>query len=475
MSRQGHNTKNAQEREFRETVWYVEGMHCPSCEAAIERAVIEIPGVRSCVASLSRGEVMVEHDGRHQVFEQVKKTLSRLGYRLSEQAIAHPQRGLRSKLMPVVFAGVIVGALYAAEQSGFTARIWVGTDSALPFFLLFGLMAGLSGCVALVGGIVLTLSRSMDRFQSAKATWFSRLAPHLLFNGGRLAAFAGFGAVLGFLGGTFRFSYTVQALVVMAVAACIFVLGLQMLGMRLPGFSRFTFMRWLEGGISGHGRLHGGILPFALGALTVFLPCGFTITVQGIALLSGSAMSGALILFLFALGTTPVLVGIGFTSVHFLRSPRYSQAFLRVAGTIVVVFALFTINYQLNMLGLPSPTDLGMIARTRTLTSSRQTESELPPLVGRRQVVSTQAMAFAYEPELIRVREGVPVRWEIEDQGFSGCTDAVISRDLFEGEVDLVRGGTAVVEFDPPPPGRYKFSCWMGMIAGYFEVVDDGE
>jgi plastocyanin domain-containing protein len=35
-------------------------------------------------------------------------------------------------------------------------------------------------------------------------------------------------------------------------------------------------------------------------------------------------------------------------------------------------------------------------------------------------------------------------------------------------------GQTSVKEFTPTKPGKYKFSCWMGMISGIIEVVDKG-
>jgi len=65
------------------------------------------------------------------------------------------------------------------------------------------------------------------------------------------------------------------------------------------------------------------------------------------------------------------------------------------------------------------------------------------------------------------------VRWEIKDIGTSGCTNAVISRSLFDGPINLTPGQTSIKEFTPTKPGKYKFSCWMGMVSGLIEVVDN--
>ncbi|PIZ28832.1 sulfite exporter TauE/SafE family protein, partial [Candidatus Berkelbacteria bacterium CG_4_10_14_0_8_um_filter_39_42] len=41
-------------------------------------------------------------------------------------------------------------------------------------------------------------------------------------------------------------------------------------------------------------------MPMALGALTFLLPCGFTLTAEGLALISGNSLSGALIMLAFS-------------------------------------------------------------------------------------------------------------------------------------------------------------------------------
>ena len=82
------------------------------------------------------------------------------------------------------------------------------------------------------------------------------------------------------------------------------------------------------------------------------------------------------------------------------------------------------------------------------------------------------ASSRGYSPNYFKVKAGIPVRWEITDTGTSGCTNAVISKNLFEGEIYLTPGKTSFKEFTPTKTGKFKFSCWMGMISGIIEVVD---
>ena len=82
------------------------------------------------------------------------------------------------------------------------------------------------------------------------------------------------------------------------------------------------------------------------------------------------------------------------------------------------------------------------------------------------------ASSRGYQPNYFKIKTGILVRWEIRDVGTSGCTNAVISRSLFDGAINLTPGQTSVKEFTPEKPGKYKFSCWMGMVSGTIEVVD---
>ncbi len=204
-----------------------------------------------------------------------------------------------------------------------------------------------------------------------------------------------------------------------------------------------------------------------MGALTFFLPCGFTITSQSLALISGNWFQSGLIMFFFALGTLPALLLIGVSSVAYTQRPHFAGQFMKIAGVLVLFFAAYNINSQLNVLGLPSLSDLNSSA-----IGSRSVSDGFPPIVSGKQIVKTDALAFGYEPNLIKVRVGIPVRWEITDLGTSGCTNAIVSRGLFEGQIDLVPGETSVAEFTPETAGKYKFSCWMGMVSGIIEVAD---
>ena len=107
----------------------------------------------------------------------------------------------------------------------------------------------------------------------------------------------------------------------------------------------FNFFRKIE---------HKTFTPIIIGFGTFFLPCGFTQSMQVVALSSGSFVSGFLIMFSFALGTLPMLLLLSFGSASFAHS-KYAPLFFKSAGVIVVGLGLFALLAGLAGLGIISP------------------------------------------------------------------------------------------------------------------------
>jgi len=345
-------------------------------------------------------------------------------------------------------------------------------------FFVFGLLAGISSCAALVGGLILSMSKQWGELYSDSEYTWKKIQPHLIFNAGRLISYGILGAALGAIGSKLNFSLKFGPILVIAVSVMMIFLAFQMFGFKAFRKFQFTMPKFMTRFIANESNFKGRYMPFLMGAFTFFLPCGFTITAQGLALISGNAIQGGLIMFLFALGTLPMLLLIGLSSVKFLQKPHLAERFLKVAGILVLFFALYNINSQLNVLGTSSLGDLGINSTQSSNTNkntSYKNEKGLAPIVNGKQILKMNASSRGYSPNYFKVRVGVPVRWEITDIGTSGCTKAVISKNLFEGEILLTPGQTSVKEFTPEKPGKYKFSCWMGMVSGIIEVVDKGD
>ncbi|MEK7160893.1 MAG: sulfite exporter TauE/SafE family protein [Patescibacteria group bacterium] len=455
-----------QPENIKEQVYKVSGMHCGSCELIIEKKVIELNSVEAVDASASQGRVMIEYSGKKPEPEELNKLFQQEGYRFSSASeFKEEKQPEKNWTNSVIAALVIMAGFLLLNKTGFTSFFNVNSTSSIGALFTLGLLAGVSTCAALTGGIVLSMAKQ----------WFdiygegNKIEPHLLFNSGRIVSFSVLGFILGSIGGKLSISPEITAFLTIAVSILMVLMALNMLGFSQFNIMRFIVPKTVMSFTANEKNFTGKQTPFLMGALTFLLPCGFTITAESIALLSGSGVKGAMVMGSFVLGTALPLIGIGVASVKMFANKTMALNFSRVAGFLVLFFAIFNINSQMNVLGVASLADFIGAPKENTSGIEKNTDSNIKDGI---QIIKMSASARGYTPNYFKVKAGVPVRWEITDTGTSGCTNAVISRSLFDGQIDLVPGTTSVKEFTPQKPGKYKFSCWMGMVSGIMEVVD---
>ena len=77
-----------------------------------------------------------------------------------------------------------------------------------------------------------------------------------------------------------------------------------------------------------------------------------------------------------------------------------------------------------------------------------------------------------YDPAIIRVRAGAPVRLEFHRDETNPCTEEVVLPE-FGIRAFLPAHQTTTVSLTPAP-GRYEFACGMGMVHGTLIAEQDG-
>jgi len=465
---------------IKEQKYFVKGTHCASCEILIEKKLLEEKNIKAVEASSQKGEVLIEYENERPSISHLNKLFQKDGYTLTEanaktEKIAEEKNPNSSYniIMAIVMGALVIFGFLFLNKLGFSKWVNVSETSSLPAFLLFGLLAGLSTCAALVGGLVLSMSKQWNEAYASGSSNAQRATPHLMFNAGRLISYVLLGGILGAIGSKLQLSANFSAILVLGVSVLMLFLALQMIGVKALQRFQISMPKSMTRYVANEKNFKGKYMPFVMGALTFFLPCGFTITAQGLALISGSFLQGSLIMLAFSLGTLPVLLSIGLSSAKLVNNRKLSERFLKTAGVVVLFFALFNVNNQMNVLGYSSLGDFAAKTIKPDSTVAQNSEEGLPAIVGGKQVIKMDASASGgYSPNYFKLRVDVPVRWEITDKGTNGCTNAIISKSLFDGQISLTPGQTSVREFTPTKVGKFKFSCWMGMVSGVMEVVD---
>ncbi len=341
-----------------EYTYFVKGMHCAACEVLIEKKLLEIPGVRAVDASTADEKATIEYEGEKPGLNTLNDIFKKDNYIFFEnQFMGQDDANEKtSSVNPTLFGFAIAISIIVAflllDRLGVSGLFNISSKSSLVSFFGFGILAGLSSCAALVGGMVLSLSKQWNELYSSQDSSSKKIEPHILFNVGRILSYGIFGGILGLIGSRLSLSFTITAWLVIGISLLMIGLGLQMLGVK--AFRRFQLglPKFITRSIADEKKFQGKYMPFVMGALTFFLPCGFTITAQTIALLSGNWIQGGLIMGFFALGTAPMLLLIGLSSVKFFSKPHLALTFSKIAGFLVLFFALWNIYNQMNVLGL---------------------------------------------------------------------------------------------------------------------------
>lgn len=330
--------------------FHVSGMHCNSCVLLTESELAEHPKVSSATTSLKNHSIEVTGDFGEMTSEAIASELSPLlekhGYRISLEK--EVQKGDWSDFryaLPIAFAFAIF--FVVLQKAGIVNLVNTGSVSYGTAFLV-GVVASLSTCMAVVGGLVLSMSATF-------AKEGDRMKPQLLFHTGRLIAFFLLGGMIGALGANFSLSTSATFILSFLVGLVMLILGINLLDV-FPWAKKLqlSMPKFLSKRAYGISNLNHTFTPFLVGVATFFLPCGFTQSMQLYTLQTGSFMSGALTMSSFALGTLPVLALISFSSFSVQQSAR-AGIFFKSAGLIVILFALMNLINSLVIAGFIQP------------------------------------------------------------------------------------------------------------------------
>ena len=215
-------------------------------------------------------------------------------------------------------------------------------------FITTALILGLLGsfhCVGMCGPIAVALPINNQ-------SWWSRIAGTFLYNIGRAITYAALGAVFGVLGegiqlGGFQSWISIAMGLIMIISVLFPVL--------------FRNTRLLDKYIYGYvNKLKMYLRPllknsslgslFVIGLLNGLLPCGLVYVALAGAIATGGVVSGALFMFVFGLGTLPLLAFV--TLAGNIISGSFKSKINKLIPLVIVIIGALFILRGLN-LGIP--------------------------------------------------------------------------------------------------------------------------
>ncbi|WP_160687759.1 sulfite exporter TauE/SafE family protein [Clostridium sp. C2-6-12] len=427
-------------------------MTCTSCEQRVERAVKKVSGVLNAMASYSAESVTIEFNEDICTKEEIKEAINSAGYSTKKSS-------------NLKFAGffLIVAAILLLGNSTYGFDMSEQLNNA-SYFVLFivGMLTSIH-CVGMCGGIMLTQSVSKNNNINIEKNHSKNLMPAILYNAGRVTSYTIIGGIVGALGAVLSLSLNVKAGFQIFAGIFMIVMGINMAGFSL--LRKFNIkLPWSTCKIKQKPKT-----PFLIGMLNGLMPCGPLQTMQLYALGTGSAISGALSMFLFSLGTVPLMLLFG--SISSILSKGYTKQLLKFSGVLVIILGIIMGNRGLALAGVSVPNMMALKQSISGTEASAATSNISKPTIENGvQVIRMTADNNGYTPNAFYVEKDKPVKWIITGSQLNACNNAVVVPSL--NVEKKLKSGENIIEFTPKD-GDINFSCWMGMIRGVIKVTDN--
>ncbi|MBU1205062.1 MAG: sulfite exporter TauE/SafE family protein [Nanoarchaeota archaeon] len=447
------------------------GMHCTSCEALIEENVNKIQGVNNIKIDYTTETGEVSFDSNKTNIKKIFKIIEEKGYECSlflekkkeikEDSGYYTLNLKNAKLFGIIFGiiGILLIAYFAFRLADNIALPEISQNMGYGLLFAVGLLTGFH-CVSMCGGFVVsyTTKHAQEGTKAHKS--------HFMYGLGKTISYTVIGAAFGLLGSIIAFTPMMRGIAGIFAGLFLVIFGLNMLNV-FPWLRKIRIRAppFINKFIGKESQKHNS--PLIIGLLNgLMIACGPLQAIYIMAAGTGSMLEGAKLLFVFALGTLPVMLGFGFLT-SFISS-KATHKILKASGAIVIVLGLIMVNRGLTLTGTGLDTN-SLIASVSA--KSDEITGNVAAVEGGYQEIRMEVNRYGWEPDKFVLKKGVPVRWIIDGKEITGCNNAIQVPKL--GLNFDIKKGEQVIEFMPEEEGTIPWSCWMGMIPGVFIVKDD--
>ncbi len=440
----------------------IDGMTCVSCENRIMNKLSKTPGIESAQVSYTKGYAVVTFNPEVITLEQIEAIIEQMDYTIKR--LQQENETNKFDITNLTGIAIIIFAIFMIARHLGLSDIFYNIPLAkegMSYGMLFviGVLTSVH-CVAMCGGIC--LSQCIPKKEGeVLAGRLSAIRPSVLYNLGRVISYTVIGGFVGALGSVVSFSESFQGILKIIAGGFMMIMGLNMLNV-FPALRKLNprmpkiFARKIYAQKNSNSPLYVGIL-------NGLMPCGPLQAMQLYALSTGSPAKGAAAMFLFSIGTVPLMLTFG--AISSFLSKRFTTKMMTVGAVLVLVLGVFMFNSGISLAGISLPSIIG---NTESVNGAQSNVAVIKDGV---QTVTTTLASGRYQP--ITVQKGIPVKWTIkaEKSNINGCNNSIIIRKY--GISYDFQPGDNVIEFTPTESGTVPYSCWMGMIRSKITVVDD--
>ncbi len=432
----------------------IEGMSCTNCESKIENTLLKTNGIKEVNVSYANEIAKITYDADSISLEKIIAIIERLGYEIINDYKKTKGNSVNTNMLGTV---IIIFALYIiAKHSGLLNlfNMFPEAEAGMGYGMLFliGLLTSVH-CIAMCGGINISQCIPQNAEKSVSNELVT-LKPSVLYNLGRVISYTVVGALVGALGSVISFSGNAKGIVQIVASLFMIIMGLNMLNVA-PWLRKLNPRMPKIFSKKINNRKDNNV-PLYVGLLNGLMPCGPLQAMQLYALSTGDPIKGALSMFVFSMGTVPLMFGLGALST--ILSQKFTKKAMSIGAVLVIILGFSMFNSGLSLTGFASS-----VSPSDNKINQAIIEDGI-------QVINTSLSSGRYEA--ISVKAGIPVKWTItaEKGTINGCNNRIFIPEYgIEKKFQL---GDNLIEFTPTETGTFAYSCWMGMIRSTITVED---
>lgn len=418
----------------------IEGISCSHCLDTIETNLLKEKNIIK--VEFQKNIAIIEYVGKLEK-KKIIKLINSFGYLTQESYISDDISLLSDKVKPVeiiIILLIIIPVFYLLNKIiGFNIFNVIPTiDENITYGMLFvtGLLTSIH-CVSMCGAINLLTVINKTTKRSYKKP--------ILYNLGRLISYTALGGIVGLIGSVLTVNKTVTGIIILLAAIVMFLMALAMLGL-IP-LKKLKLIR--------HKTVTAN--PLIIGLLNGLIPCGPLQAMQVYALSTASPIKGAISMFLFCLGTIPLMLGTGL----FLNklTGKWKIIVNKIATCLILILSVVMLNQALLYLNI----DLFKNNDDSTYQKAILKETY--------QEVKINVSYENYQD--IIIQKDIPVKLiiHVDEDKLTGCNNEIyLAKYKIKKKLKV---GDNIIEFTPTKEETLTYTCYMNMIKNNIKVIDN--
>lgn len=311
----------------------IKWMHCISCEMLLEKELKNIKDINLIMVSHKKGIMEVEYKTESD-YKKIVKIIEKNNFKVIENT---KNEFDQTNFLLNIIALLFVVILYISSKF-IDFNSYIPNTNSINFVsaIFIWLIASLSTCLAITWGIIIGFSK----YSWSKNNFLSDFKIQTFFQIWRIVGFFIFWWLLWLLWKSISINFTLTGILTLFISFILIYIWLNILWL-LPSITKFGIHMPKSFVNKFQSFKNPKYAPFVW-AMTFFLPCWFTQTMQLLAVSSWWFFTWWLVMMFFAIWTLPVLYSLWLGSSYFLNKDY--KILNKLIWALIIFFWIFSFS-----------------------------------------------------------------------------------------------------------------------------------